>query len=462
MSHDNSCRGPLIAIVGAGPSAFYAAAEVLDRLPDARIDLFDRLPAAGGLARYGVSPDHAERRRVIAHYESLVMGSGRVRFHGGVHVGQAILPADLRDTHDAVVFASGCSEDQSLGIEGEDLPGSEAASRFVGWYNGHPDHAGRRFDLSSQRAVVIGNGNVALDVARMLLMDPGQLAATDIAAHALEALRRSAVREVVVLGRRGPAQSAFTTPELLELLELQGIDVLVQGADGLLPPADAPLAGAGRAGDYAQGLKLKLLRELADRPPRGHGRRLVLRFLASPLAILGEGRVQALGIGVNTLAPGLDGTVQIHPTGSSEVIEAGLVIRCVGYRGTPMPGLPFDAGRGTLPNRAGRVIRPETGEVLGGLYVVGWQKRGPSGVIGSNKPCAIETVQALVQDLPALAGRRTPGYGGIATLLRALPKQPVGYPAWKAIDRAEVEAGRLQGRPRLRLVTVEAMRAAAA
>jgi len=453
---------PLIAIVGAGPSAFYAAAEVLNRLPSARVNIFDRLPAPGGLARYGVSPDHAERRRMVAHYESLVMGSGRVSFIGDVHIGTDISIEELRASHDATVFACGCAQDQRLGIDGEDLPGSHPASQFVGWYNGHPDHAARRFNLDVESAVVVGNGNVALDAARMLLLDPNRLAATDIAGHALDALRQSRVREVVILGRRGPAESSFTTPELLELFHLDEMDVVVQAGEGLLRTADAPPGDIRHARDYAQHLKLRLLRELANRPARGRERRLVLRFLASPLALLGKGHVQALQIGHNELVSGHYGRAQARPTGRSDIMATGLVLRSVGYRGTALPGLPFDPVKGTLPHQAGRVVGSEAAQALPGVYVVGWQKRGPSGVIGSNKVCAVETVTALVEDIPALIERRPLERRSLTELLQRLPQRPVSYGGWKTIDRAEKASGERQGRPRNRLVTVEAMRSAAA
>ncbi len=460
MIPPSKCCAPVIAVVGSGPSALYATAELVRVLPAARVNLFDRLPTMGGLARYGVSPDHSDRRRMVAHYESLIMGSGRVSFYGGVHVGNDISPAELKAAHDAVIYACGSSEDQRLGIDGEDLAGSHPATHFVGWYNGHPDHSARSFNLDVERAVVIGNGNVALDVARMLLLDRERLAETDVAGPALDALGKSQVREVVVLGRRGPAESAFTTPELLELLALDEIDVIVENAEGLLALAETPPA-IGNAREYALHLKLQLLRELAVRPLRSRNRRLVLSFLNSPLAIVGSGRVEALQIGLNRLVDGVDGRTQAQPTGRSRTLTTGLVLRSVGYRGTAVDGLPFDPARGTLPHRDGRVYCPQTGEVLSGIYVVGWQKRGPSGVMGSNKICAIETVKSLLQDLSVLpTGQHVSEGNGLAALLQRLPVAPVDYRDWKTIDRAEREMGRIQRRPRIRFTTVEAMRSA--
>lgn len=456
-------RPPHIAIVGTGPAAFYAAADLLQRAPTAHVNLFDRLPTPGGLARYGVSPDHAGRRRVIATYESLVMSTGRLHFHGGVDIGTDISHDELLACHDAVIYACGCAGDQSLGIPGEDLPGSHPASQFVGWYNGHPDHAQHRFNLNTERAVVVGNGNVALDVARMLLLAPERLARTDMAEHALAALRHSQVQEVVVLGRRGPAECAFTTPELLELGHLDEIDVVIDNAPDLLSSPPAGSVPVSDARDYAQHLKLQLLREYAQRAPRSGKKRLVLRFQTSPLALEGEGHVQALRVGRNRLVTDATGKVQAQATGDEEVLETGLVLRSVGYRGSALPGLPFDPAKGTLPNQRGRVMNPAQGQAVPGVYVVGWQKRGPSGVIGSNKCCAQETVTELLQDLPSLQAaqpiEQTTLWQQVLTRLR--PGR-VDYRGWKAIDRAEQALGLAQGRPRVKFTSVDAMRRAAA
>lgn len=394
-----------IAIVGAGPSGFFAAAELLKRHASVSVDMLDRLPVMGGLARFGVSPDHAARRRIIRRYKYLCAASGRFNFIGNVEAGHDISHAQLLENYHAVVYACGCASDQKLGIAGEDLPGSHSATDFVGWYNGHPDFRSRRFDFSTDRAVVIGNGNVALDVARILLMGEARLRHTDIARHALAALATSRIREVVLLGRRGPAEASFTTPELLELAELDDIDIALDGyrVDGDLPASDGSAAG------FARRLKLQIFREYVDRPAGGRPKRLVFKFLSSPQAILGNDRVEGLRLVRNVLESGADGMAKAVPTGEVSTLEAGLVLRAVGYRGRPIPGLPFDKQRGTLPNVDGRVVIDAESRIpVPWTYVVGWQKRGPSGVIGTNKYCAQRTVANLLDDLAAADLARLP------------------------------------------------------
>lgn len=436
-----------VAVIGAGPSGLYAAVDLLKRHPEARVDVFDRLPVPGGLVRSGVSPDHALRRAVIAVCERLALGSGRFRYFGNMTLGEQFQVHDLREHYHATLFASGAGSDRRLGIPGEDLPGSHPAAAFVGWYNCHPDHAGQRFDLSSERAVVVGNGNVALDVARMLLLPVDELRHTDMADHALDALAESRVREVVILGRRGPAQAAFTAPELLELATLQGVDIAVEGA---LPE---------RVADAGQALRLQLLRELQQRPSSGASRRLVLRFLSSPEAILGSDRVEALRVARNRLVEGNGGEPRAEATGETENLETGLVLRSVGYRAEPLPGLPFDPQRAVLPNADGRVLDPEQGHApLAGCYVAGWLKRGPSGVIGTNKICSRQTVTALLAD--AAAGRLgdAPQAGSeLPALLQRGRTELVDYDGWKRIDRQEQARGAPQGRPRARLASVAEM-----
>lgn len=441
-----------VAIVGSGPSGLYAAAELLKRAPLAQVEMFDRLPTPGGLVRAGVSPDHAARRQVAAVYERLLVSSGRFRLHGNVEIGRDLSHADLLAHHHAVIYASGASSDRRLGIPGEDLPGSHAATEFVGWYNGHPDFANHHFDLSNtERAVVVGNGNVALDVARMLLMSADALRRTDIAEHALAVLAQSKVREVVILGRRGPAQAAFTFPELLELEALEDVDIVVETPAALL--ADQPGANPQR---------LQLLREYAGhRDPPQRARRLVLRFLASPVEILGQGRVEALRVARNELRAA-NGTVAARPTGDVETLGCGLVFRSVGYRATALPGLPFDEARGVLPNTNGRVLDPATRQAIAGSYVAGWLKRGPSGVIGTNKQCSQQTVAALLED--AAAGRlKAPAFNGesLDALLEQRQPRQVDYRGWKRIDRAERARGREQNRPRANFSRVEELLAAA-
>lgn len=438
-----------VAIVGAGPSGFYAATELLKRDPGVQVTLYDRLPTPGGLARAGVSPDHAARRDVIPTYERIAVASGRFRFCGNVEIGTHLQHDELLQHHHAVIYASGASGDRRLGIPGEDLPGSHAATDFVGWYNGHPDFANRPFNLDCERAVVVGNGNVALDLARMLLMGTERLRRTDIADHALDTLAASRVREVVILGRRGAAQAAFTTPELLELLHLDDIDLVIEN-DAL----EAGHAQTGLAGDYARQLKLDLFREFTQRASANSGKRLVLRFLTSPLEILGHTRVEGLRIGDNRLVADANGQVRAEAIGTSSTLETGLVLRSVGYRGRATPGLPFDDNRGVLPNQHGRVTDPQTQQPLPGVYVTGWIKRGPSGVIGTNKVCAQQTVGSLLQDASSLRTRALTPAAALESLLAARQPQAVDYLGWKAIDRSERARGTAEARPRIKYAQI--------
>jgi ferredoxin--NADP+ reductase len=441
-----------VAIVGSGPAGLYAAAELLKRHPAAHVELFDRLPTPGGLVRSGVSPDHAARRNVSYAYERLLVSSGRFRFHGHVELGRDLTHADLLAHHHAVIYASGAASDRRLDIDGEDLPGSHAATDFVGWYNGHPDHTDHVFDFSAERAVVIGNGNVALDVARMLLMPVEHLRRTDIADHALEPLANSRVREVVILGRRGPAQASFTFPELLELDALDDVDVVVE--------TPAQMLTAHEGAHHPQ--RLQLLAEYAARAPRGRPRRLVLRFLSSPTEITGDGRVQALRVVRNTLVRSESGDAHAQATDRFDTLSCGLVFRSVGYRAQALPDLPFDVARGVLPNDKGRVIDANSGTPLAGTYVAGWLKRGPSGVIGSNKQCSQETVSALLED--AASGRLPQPSGtdeAFDALLDARQPQRVDYHGWKQIDRLERRRGGDQGRPRAKLSRRQELLAAA-
>jgi ferredoxin--NADP+ reductase len=444
-----------VAIVGAGPAGFYAAGQLLGQgEPPVRVDLFDRLPTPHGLVRAGVAPDHPKIKSVTRVYEKTAALPG-FRFLGGVEVGRDLTHEELAAHYHAVMYAIGTAGDKRLGIPGEELPGSHGAAEFVAWYNGHPDYADRDFDLSAQTAVVVGNGNVALDVARMLALSHEELAVTDIADHALHALRNSDVREVVVLGRRGPAQAAFTNPELRELADLQLADVIVD-------PAEAELDAASRAwlesdaADPTNRRNVETIQRYAATPPAGKPRRVVLRFLRSPVEIVGSGRVQAVVVERNELVPGPDGALRARSTGERETIPAGLVFRSIGYIGSPLPGVPFDERRSTIHNDGGRVTDPGTGRPLPGVYAAGWIKRGPSGVIGTNKKCAQESTRALLEDLaadrlpePAADAERLPDE------LRARGVRVVEYDGWQAIDRHERSLGEPHGRPRVKLVRRE-------
>ncbi|WP_330232227.1 FAD-dependent oxidoreductase [Nocardia sp. NBC_00508] len=444
-----------VAVVGSGPAGAYAALELLEH-PGATVTMFDRLPTPWGLVRGGVAPDHPSTKSVTEVFERAA-ANGRFRFHLNVEVGTHITHDELAAAHHAVVYAYGASGDRRLGIPGEDLPGSASATEFVNWYNGHPDFVDRTFDLSCRRAIVVGNGNVALDIARLLAADPAELAATDMADHALAALAASAIEEVLVLGRRGPAQAAYTTPELLALTDLDGADVFAFSDEVTL---DADQLAALQS-DPLELAKAKAAAELAARR-RGASRRIVLRYLGSPLEIMGDERVTGVRVARNRLERGPGGDVRAVPTGIEETIEAGLVLRAVGYRGAALSGLPFDPDRGVLPNHQGRVLHDRTGEPIPGVYTAGWIKRGPSGGIGANKKCALDTVAALVADhsaglLPTPAA--TPQ--DLDTLVRNRQPAVVGVHGWRAIDRTERELGAVQGRPRRKLASFPALLAAA-
>lgn len=447
MSRSLTHHGPLrVAIVGSGPSGLYAAVELLKKNPGAQVEMFDRLPILGGLARFGVAPDHAVRRRVTAVYERLALASGRYRFHGNVEIGRHLSHQDLLAHHHAVVYSSGAASDRRLGIGGEDLKGSHAATEFVAWYNGHPDFRDRSFDLSTERAIVVGNGNVALDIARVLLLSTDKLRATDIADHALTVLASSKVREVVVLGRRGPAQAAFTAPELLELESLDDVDIVVEGSVGALARQVRP--------EHA--LRLQLIDEYARRGVLGRPKRLLLRFLTSPVEILGQERVEGLRVVSNSLAAQNDGVIVAKPMDSVGIIPAGLVFRSVGYRANAVADLPFDEARAVLPNELGRVVDPATRQPLTGTYVAGWLKRGPSGGIGANKVCSRQTVAALLED--AAAGRLAEPAelaDRFDRLLESRQSALIDYRAWKRIDRYERNQGAATGRTRVNLSRME-------
>ncbi len=412
--------------------------------------MFDRLPTPHGLVRSGVAPDHPKIKSVTRVYDKTA-GHAAFRFFGNVTFGADISHDELAARYHAIIYAVGTPDGRLLGIPGEELRGSWAATDFVGWYNGHPDHAAHEFDLSIRRAVVIGNGNVALDVARMLMLDAGELASTDTADYALEALRASQVEEVVVVGRRGPAEAAFTNPELLELGELAAADVVVE-PEGCADAAVIPEETTARR-------NVEILRELARRPPSGKPRRLVLRFLASPTEIHGDdaGRVRAVTLEQNELVADAAGTIRAQPSGVTERLDAGLVLQAIGYRGTQLPGVPFDAGSGVIPTQDSRVIGDDGPKL--GEYAVGWVKRGPSGVIGTNKKCAQETVDALLEDVAAgnLLDPEPQTDEQLEAWVAERQEHHVPYEGWEAIDRHERERGEADGRPRVKLTLVEHM-----
>ncbi|MDV2477589.1 4Fe-4S dicluster domain-containing protein [Rhodococcus zopfii] len=448
-----------VAIVGSGPAACYAADDLLTNVHGAvEVEMFDRLPTPWGLVRAGVAPDHQGTKAVTDLFRNAA-AKPALQFHLNVEIGKHLSHEELMSHHHAVIYAVGALRDRRLGVPGEDLPGSHAATEFVAWYNGHPDYADLQFDLSGERAVVVGNGNVALDVARILVSDPDDLAGTDIADHALDALRHSRIREVVVIGRRGPVQAAYTSPELLALGALEGVDVVVDPRDLILDEhSRAELDGP--AAEPSTVLKTEIAREYSTRVPDPTRKRIVLRYLASPTAILGTDQVEALEIAHNELYRAADGSLKARLTDRTETIETGLVLRSIGYRGAGVPGVPFDEATGTIPHRDGRVIDPQTGELLAGVYTAGWIKRGPSGVIGTNKKCARETVKGLLEDFLAGAlGGPDPDCGREQLNDLVTERQPevVDYQGWQEIDIAERKRGREHGRPRVKITNVKAM-----
>jgi ferredoxin--NADP+ reductase len=424
--------------------------------PHVEVDMLERLPTPWGLVRLGVAPDHPNLKAVSRAYERIAKQPG-FRFLGNVHVGGDLQHADLVQLYDAVVYAFGAETDRRLGIPGEDLPGSWAATQFVAWYNAHPDFQHLSFDLSGERALVIGNGNVALDVARMLALTREELAPTDTTDAAIEAICGSSIQEIVVLGRRGPVQASWTAPELQEMGELAGADILVDPTELELDPAsEAELAAAGPIVRR----NMDILRDFAAREPAGKPRRIVLRFRVSPVAILGEGRVEAVEVVRNDLVPDERGGLRAVQTDDREVIPCGLVFRSIGYRGVGLPEIPFDEQRGTIPNREGRVV--EDGQPLPGVYCAGWIKRGPTGVIGTNKKDATETVDQLLED--ARAGRLPNTSAPPETVLALLEErgvEVVAYGGWEAIDALERSRGEPHGRPRIKLCSWDELLAAA-
>jgi ferredoxin/flavodoxin---NADP+ reductase len=426
-----------VAVVGSGPAGFYAAGALLAADIPVEVDMVERLPTPWGLVRLGVAPDHPKIKSVSRAFEKIAAQPG-FRFLGNVEVGRDISNGELLEHYDAVVYAVGAQTDRMLGIPGEDLPGSWPATAFVAWYNGHPDFQDLEFDLSGDRAVVIGNGNVAVDVARMLALTPEELAPTDTTDKAIDAFNDAGIREIVMVGRRGPAQAAFTTPELIELGELAGTDVVVDPAE---------LEGA-ESTDTNSERNLDVLREYAGREPEGKPKRLVLRFFRSPVRIFGDDKVE----GIELVRNELDESMRAVPTDEIETLECGIVFRSVGYRGVPIDGVPFDESRGVMAN--------ENGRVGDRVYAAGWIKRGPSGVIGTNKKDATETVQLLLEDL-----RDAPRLGRapeeIEQLLVDRGVKPVVYEGWTSIDEHERAAGEKLGRPRVKLCTWDELLAAA-
>jgi ferredoxin/flavodoxin---NADP+ reductase len=438
-------RQPLtVAIVGSGPAAMYAADELLTQ-HGVRVNVFEKLPTPYGLVRAGVAPDHQNTKKVTRLFDR-VSGHRRFRFYLNVEIGKHLSHADLLAHHHAVLYAVGAPNDRRLDIDGMGLPGTGTATELVAWINGHPDFTDLPVDLSHERVVIIGNGNVALDVARVLTADPDDLARTDISDRALEALRRSAVREVVIAARRGPAHSAFTLPELIGLTG--ACEVVLDAADHQRVASD--LAEVSKASDALTKRKLEILSKLGDGSVPASRPRIRLAYQLTPMRVLGQQRAAGVEFSVT-------GTDEVRP------LEAGLVLTSIGYRGKLIRDLPFDESAAVVPNDGGRVVEPDSGEPVPGAYVAGWIKRGPTGFIGTNKSCSFQTVQALVADFNA--GRLTDPVArpeALAQLVRERQPDVVDSVGWRAIDAAEILRGGHDGRPRKKFTDVADMLAAAA
>ncbi|WP_258528110.1 FAD-dependent oxidoreductase [Streptomyces sp. NBRC 110611] len=439
-----------VAVIGSGPSGVYTAQSLIEQqdVPDIEVYVLDRLPCPYGLVRYGVAPDH-EKIKSLQNNLRTVLEHPRVHFLGNVEVGAAGPGLDqLREIFDAVVFCVGAATDRRLGVPGEELPGSHAATDFVAWYSAHPDAATRRFALTARSAIVIGVGNVAVDVVRMLSRDAAELAATDMPQGALGTLADSRVEDVWMVGRRGPSQAKFTTKELRELGSLPGAEVVVRPEELERDPAYRDPGGLPAVARR----NVEVLRGWAEPTadadtPGKRQHRIHLRFFLRPVEVLGDAATGVRAVRFERTAP--DGRGGVTGTGEFEEIEGQLVLRSVGYRGTPLPGLPFDEATGTVPHDAGRVLHD--GAPLPGVYVAGWIKRGPTGVIGTNRPCAKETAQSLLADAAALGERkRGPAGDPVAELARA-GERPVAWRGWLAIEAAEAEWGRGLGRGTVKL-----------
>lgn len=441
-----------VAIVGSGPSGFYAADALLKADTSVQVDVFERLPAPFGLVRFGVAPDHPKIKNVIRVYEKTAANEA-FRYFGNVEVGVDLALDELRNYYDAILFAVGAETDRKLNIEGEDLAGSHTATEFVAWYNGHPNYCDREFDLNARVAVIIGQGNVAVDVARILCKTTAELSDTDITDHALRALADSKIEEIYMIGRRGPAQAAFTEPEIKEMGALQdcGVDLLAED----LALNDASRAELDDPANKRSKGNFEIIETYLQRDDSAKHRCLKIRFFQSPTALHGNGRVEGVTLERNALS-GEPGRQKARGTGATEELACGIFFRSVGYRGVPMDGVPFDDDTATFANRQGRVV-DSAGEVDPGLYCTGWIKRGPSGVIGTNRPDSGETVESLLADLGRLPVAPKRDSDELYRALRARDVRVVNYQDWKRIDAAEIEAGQGAGKPREKLTRVEDM-----
>ncbi|NOZ51304.1 MAG: FAD-dependent oxidoreductase [Chloroflexi bacterium] len=449
-----------VAIIGAGPSGFYAAQALLKQKEyQVSVDMIDHLPTPYGLVRYGVAPDHQKIKAVTRLYDR-VAGDPRLRFFGHVTMGPDISHEELKTYYDQIVYAVGAQTDKRLGIPGEDLRGSHPATEFVAWYNGHPDFSDRTFDLSTEAVAVIGVGNVAMDVARILALSPEELERSDIADHALLALRSSRVKDIYVIARRGPAQVKFTNSELRELAEMEVTDVIIDPAD-LELDAHSQAAIAANRGVQTN---LEIMRHYAAIGDTHRPKNIHFLFLRSPVEIIGDGQGQVVRVKLerNELYPTESGYLASRGIGDYETLEVGMIMRSIGYRGQPIPGVPFHERWGIISNTEGRVSQYKSGEIVPGEYVVGWAKRGPTGIIGTNKPDSVATVRHMLADVPTLQPVPDSQADPLAftSFLHDRQLRYVTWEEWKLLDAAEVAAGERRGRPRVKFVTVPDMLAA--
>ncbi|MFZ1401555.1 MAG: FAD-dependent oxidoreductase [Anaerolineae bacterium] len=463
MTQPGTAGNPLrVAIIGAGPTGFYTAEHLLKQTNlSVEIDLFDRVPTPFGLVRAGVAPDHLKIKTVTAVFDKTATHP-HVRFYGNVEIGKHLTVDELKMHYHQIVYTTGAQTDRRMDIPGEDLAGSHPATDFVAWYNGHPDYRDLQFDLSQEAAAVVGIGNVAIDVARILCRTPDELLKSDIADYALEALRHSRVRTVYVLGRRGPVQAAFSNPEIREVGEMADVDVIVPPAEVTLDPLSQ--AELDRNNDRTLFRKVEILQEYGRHEPTGKSRRLIFRFLVSPTALEGDetGHVKMMRLAHNKLVATDPATLRPKATGETEEIPVGLVFRSVGYRGVPVPGVPFKESWGVILNQKGRVLNPETQQPQVGEYTAGWIKRGPNGVIGTNKPDAVETVMCMLEDLAhgqTLTPTR-PDVAALAELIEARQPDYFSYVDWQRLNEMELRRGQEQGRPRVKFTSVAEMLAA--
>lgn len=447
-----------IAVIGSGPAGFYAAGELFRQQSwSIKVDMFDRLPTPFGLVRGGVAPDHQKIKSVTKIY-SRIAENENFRFFGNVEFGRDIHRSDLLELYDAVIYSVGSPSDRSLGIPGEDLPGSHSATEFVAWYNGHPDFRNHKFDLSVKDAFVIGMGNVALDVARILAKTPEELSKTDITDYALESLYESKIEDIWLVGRRGPLQAAFTPVEAREFLELDNADVVLEGGPFELDKASQLILETEASKDTKK--NIEILKQISAKKSSDKNRRVHFLFLASPLEIMGEGRVEKIRMVKNKLVKQDDGS--LRPKATDEIIEenAGLIFRSIGYHGKPLVDVPFDQKSGTIPNESGQVIdSDDSNSLLSREYVTGWIKRGPTGVIGTNKQDAVETVHRLLEAFlqEKIEPRQTSNSSEIESLLESRNVDYVSFEDWKLLDEHETETGLAQDRPRVKVTAIDEM-----